>query len=78
LASRLNHASTRFLDFSLIFNIQGKMPSKKVDLIEIANSKSLEDFIAEYLPPRSAPLTPIRLVHRTRSRSSASRFENFS
>jgi hypothetical protein len=33
------------------------MPSKKIDHIEVANSKSVEEFIDEYLPPRSVPFT---------------------
>jgi hypothetical protein len=29
------------------------MPSKKIDHIELANSRSIEEFIDEYLPPSS-------------------------
>lgn len=51
-------AKSRVDAFSLIsscFNISREMPSKKVDHIEVANSESLEDFIAEYLPPGLVP-----------------------
>lgn len=40
------------------FQGQRTMPSKEVDHIEVANSKSIEEFINEYLPPRSVAPTP--------------------
>jgi hypothetical protein len=35
-----------------------KMPSKEIDHIEIANSKSIGEFIDEYLPPELVLPTP--------------------
>jgi hypothetical protein len=34
------------------------MPSKEIDHIEIANSKSIGEFIDEYLPPELVLPTP--------------------
>jgi len=58
-----------------IFKVIAEMPSKKVDHIEVANSKSISQFVSEYLPSKSVPFLRRSAASDT-SQSSASRFSS--
>ena len=65
----------RRVSLILIINIVEKMPSKKIDHIEVANSKSIGQFIDEYLPSGSVPFLLLSAASDT-SQSSAPRFSS--